>query len=481
MSLERRLLTLLLLCAPLVWGLSLLIAASQARHEVNELFDTEMIRLAREVQATLRSGGGLHAVTGVTEEPQAQLQSQASAPSAAASEPPLDARGEADVRDLAIAVWDRQGRLQLVDREGVMLPRFVQASGFRDLVLGQDDWRVYYLQSHDGSWLVAAGQKRAERDELVLSLTLGQLLPWVMMLPVLLGVMVWAVRRALAPLRELVTELQGRSADALQPLPDALAPSELRPMVTAMNGLFLRIDHALAHERAFTADAAHELRTPVAVLRAQWDVLCRSQGADERARAETRFGAGLDRLDRLVNQMLALSRIEGGGAAVPMAPVDWGRVIEQAVSDCLPLAERRGIEIECVWPPDPRAAWPLRGNEALLTVMLRNLVDNAARYAPTGTTLLLRLTATGLEVENDAEPLASDALTRLGERFFRPDGQDEVGSGLGLPIVRRVASLHGLLMSIDRLHGGPDGRGLRVRIVSGSAGGGGQVLQPAVA
>ena len=190
MSLERRLLTLLLLCAPLVWGLSLVIAASQARHEVNELFDTEMIRLAREVQATLR---------GAVPQAGHGLGNEAPASSTPASAPPLDARGAADVRDLAIAVWDSQGRRQLVDREGVLLPRFAQASGFRNLVLGRDDWRVYYLPSQDGRWLVAAGQKRMERDELVLSLILGQLLPWVLMLPVLLGAMVWAVRRALAP------------------------------------------------------------------------------------------------------------------------------------------------------------------------------------------------------------------------------------------------------------------------------------------
>ena len=235
-----------------------------------------------------------------------------------------------------------------------------------------------------------------------------------------------------------------------------------------MNGLFQRIDHALARERAFTADAAHELRTPVAVLLAQWDVVRRSHGSQERAQAEARLGAGLDRLDRLVNQMLALSRIEGAGATAGEAgapgPVDWRQVVEQAVSDCLPLAERRGIEFDCELPLPGQPLWRLQGNEALLTVMLRNLLDNAARYAPAGSTVRLSLAAAGLVVENDAEPLADDTLARLGERFYRPDGQDEVGSGLGLSIVQRVALQHGLTVRFARLGAERAGRGLRVEI-----------------
>jgi two-component system sensor histidine kinase QseC len=265
----------------------------------------------------------------------------------------------------------------------------------------------------------------------------------------------------MAPVRQLTGELGRRDADALQPMPEAQAPAELRPMVTAMNGLFLRIEQTLARERRFTADAAHELRTPLAVLRAQWDVLRRAGNPAERAQAEARLAAGFDRIDRLVTQMLALSRLEGTELPQPQPEVDWLPIVEQALSDCLPLAERRGIELDCSWPPAGIRPLPLRGDAALLTVMLRNLLDNAARYAPEGSTVRLDFSADRLRILNDGPALDAALLARLGERFYRPDGQDEGGSGLGLSIVKRVAALHALGLRI-----GPasQGRGFAVEL-----------------
>ena len=440
MSLQRRLLVYLLLCAPLVWALALVVSAERARHEVNELFDSEIIRLARQVQATL---AGIH-LDG-------------------SSDPAPHEDGEADLRDLAVAVWDAQGKLLLVDREGVQLPRRPDASGFVELVLGGDRWRVYYLQSPNGEWLVATGQREYERDELVWNLLGSQLLPWVAVLPVLLAAMAWAIRQALAPVRHITDELHGRDADALQPVAADRAPAELRPMLQAMNGLFQRIETTLARERRFTADAAHELRTPLAVLRAQWDVLRQARDETERQQAVGRLGAGLDRMDRLVAQMLALARLEATDRLPVRQAVEWPRLVEQAMSDVLPLAERRRIELACEWPPAGAPAFVLEGDPGLLAVLLRNLLDNAARYAPEGSTVTLRFTAGALSVENDGPPMAPERLAKLGERFHREDGQAESGSGLGVSIVQRIAQLHGLRL---RYGARADGRGVVARLAA---------------
>ncbi|MBI5720418.1 MAG: sensor histidine kinase N-terminal domain-containing protein [Burkholderiales bacterium] len=438
MSLQRRLLLYLLLCAPLVWGLALLASADRARSEVNELFDTEIIRLARQVQSTLV---GLHA------------------PGQALPDPVP--AGEADLRDLAIAVWNAEGRLLLVDREGVQLPCRPDISGFVDLALAGDAWRVYYLQAPRGEWLVAAGQRMHERDELVRKLVGSQLLPWLLVLPVLLAVMTWAVRRALAPLLHLAGDLQRRSADDLQPMAAPAAPAELKPLLAAMNGLFTRIETTLERERRFTADAAHELRTPLAVLRAQWDVVRRAADADERAQAAARLGAGLDRMDRMVEQLLALSRLEATGALDAPAEVQWAPLVEQVMSDVLPLAERRRIELGCDWPPEGEAPFPLRGSADLLALLLRNLLDNAVRYAPAGGTATLRFTRHGLAVENNGPALPAQTIAHLGERFHRPAGQAEAGSGLGVSIAQRIAALHGLALRYGPL---ADGRGVRAEL-----------------
>jgi two-component system sensor histidine kinase QseC len=218
-------------------------------------------------------------------------------------------------------------------------------------------------------------------------------------------------------------------------------------------------------ERRFTADAAHELRTPLAVLRAQWDVVRRAVQPEERAVAEAKLGAGLDRMDRLVTQMLALSRVESGTRPA-FHEVDWTPIVEQAMSDCLAVAERRRIELACEWPPAGQHPMPLMGDAHLLTVLLRNLLDNAVRYAPGGTAVTLHLQQDSLAVENGGPALSGEQLGRLGERFYRPDGQQEVGSGLGVSIVRRIAELHGLQLRYGPL---ADGTGVRAALHFGTA------------
>lgn len=456
MSLQRRLLLYLLACAPLVWLLAVAVSIHRARHEVNELYDTELIRLARQMQAVLPLG-------------ESDL-----------APPALPPRGGGDVGaahmdDFSLAVWDAQGHVLLSDMAGAGLPRHHNGPGFVDMKLDGVPWRVYYLQPAGAPWQVAAGQKENERDEIVYELSVSQLVSWLLLLPILLVAMAWAVRRALTPLRVLTRELHERSPDDLRPVPAKRAPADLKPVVTAMNRLFLRIEDTLGRERRFTADAAHELRTPLAVLRAQWDVLRRSTGEAERRQAEAQLGLGLDRLDRLVTQMLSLSRVEAG-RTLARTPVHWHTVVEQAVNDCLMLAERRRIELCCEWPPTPEGTphgvaalhcLPLRGDEHLLTVMLRNLLDNAVRYAPVGTPVTLRLGPGGLSVENEGPALSAEQLARLGERFFRPDGQEEGGSGLGVSIVQRIAALHGLAV---RFGTGKGGQGVRVRVQPAPAG-----------
>jgi len=438
-SLRRRLLVYLLLCAPLAWAVALLVSADRARDEVNELFDTEMIHLTRQVQVVLSGLASLD-----TEAPDTPVPKPTSA-------------GEADLRDLAIAVWNAEGRLVLVDREGVQLPRRPQTAGFVELAIDGDPWRVYYLQSPRAEWLVAAGQRVHERDELVLDLVASQVLPWLLVLPFLLLAMAWGVGQALAPLRALTAELQGRAADTLQPVPASRAPQELQPLLAAMNGLFGRIEATLARERRFTADAAHELRTPLAVLRAQWDVVRNAAAGPERREAEARLSAGLERMDRLVTQMLAMSRLEATDRLARTAAIDWEPLVEQAISDVLPLAERRRIELGCDWPGAGAPTFPLQGDAELLAVLLRNLLDNAVRYAPEGSTVTLRFDRAGLSVENEGPPLAPAVLERLGERFYRAEGHSESGSGLGVSIAQRIAALHGLSL---RYGTRADGRGV---------------------
>ncbi|RZU02527.1 ATP-binding protein [Rivibacter subsaxonicus] len=443
-SLLQRVLFSIALAAPLVWLLAASLSYRHARHEVHELFDTQMIRLARQIQATL---------------PSAALEDRA-APDA---RPPGD-MGEADLEDMAIAVWDREGRLLLVDREGAQLPNRGDASGFVDLRLGDAGWRAYYLPALDGRWLIAVGQTHNERDEIVEGLVLSQLVPWLLMLPLLLVAMAWAVRQALRPLGELGVEVARRRVDDLEPLPVEQLPRDLQPLAISMNALFLRVDAAIERERRFTGDAAHELRTPLAALRAQWDALRlqhAASGSDDRA-ANAKMDAGFERLQRLLGQLLELARIDHRSTLVDPRPLDWSALVPSVLDELLPLATRRQVELAVEWPADaPSAALPLAGDGGLMSVLLRNLLDNALNASPPGATVTLLFAADAVEVLDAGPGIDAAALPHLGERFFRAPGSAPGGSGLGLSIATRIAALHGLVLDFELRTPGP---GLRARL-----------------
>ncbi|MCU0952293.1 MAG: sensor histidine kinase N-terminal domain-containing protein [Burkholderiaceae bacterium] len=290
MTLRRRLLVLLLVAAPLLWLLTLALTVLLVRHEVNELFDTQQVRLARQVLTLLPA------------QPQALDGSALAAPPRGAR-----AHGDAEIAEMAIAVASADGRLLLTDREGPGLP-LTEPAGFTDIAIGADDWRVYTLLSEGGGWRVVVGQMSEERDEVLGDLLMSQALPGLIALPLLLAAMAWAVRRALAPLSALRAELSSRQPGELRPLDTALAPGELQPLLEATNALMARVDQALAQERRLTADAAHELRTPLAALRAQWEAAQAATDPQVRAQAQRQIGEGVNRLSHLIGDLARARR-----------------------------------------------------------------------------------------------------------------------------------------------------------------------------
>ena len=442
MTLARRLLVVLLAAVPLMWAVAVGAAYSRSRHEINELFDTQQIHVARFVLAMLPMD---------FDEPRWLAAAQG-------------ALGAAELKDLSVAIWSDDGKRILADPEGEALPFRAGESGFVDLALDGARWRVYYLHPADSRFSVAVGQSAYERQEVLAGLLTGQLLPWALMLPVLLVAMTIAVRHVLKPVRRVAHEIEHRRADDLRPVTVVNPPAELRPLLAAMNRLFARIGESIEHERRLTADAAHELRTPLAALRAQWEAARVASDDGARADAFRQVGRGIDRLGRLVDQLLALAAIDNRAATAFTHLVRWETVVEQALSDCMPLIEQTGNDVEVKWPAAGRAL-PIVGDELLLALMLRNLVDNALRYAPAGTDVVVRFDTDELVVEDSGPGLDPAMRERLGDRFHRPPGQSQPGSGLGVSIVMRVAALHDLDVTFaDRAENDPSQRGLRVTL-----------------
>ncbi|RQO76766.1 histidine kinase [Aquitalea sp. FJL05] len=445
-TLQRRLAVLLLITVPLIWLVSTGVAAYVAHHEVDELYDTQLTLFARQL---LSVNMGEHGDDPLPVLPKTKKLIRGGD------------RGEMEDDDIGVAVWNEAGDLLLSDGKGRHFSFEAGRRGFYT-VSGHDDkdeWRLFYLPAPDGSRLVAVGQRQKLRHEVVLKVIQGQLLPWLLGLPVLLLLILWAVRKGLRPLQQVAADLGRRSALDSSPLAEDV-PGEVLPMVRALNALFARIADTVEHERRFTADAAHELRTPLAALQVQAEVMALMPDEAGRQHALRQLQQGIGRATRLVEQLLALSRLDPLQGLPAAQPVDWATVCGDAMADVAAAAAGKNMQLQLQWQDSPAQVLPLTGDATLLTLMLRNVLDNAVRYCPAGACIALQAGTTGIVVQDNGPGIAPEWLDRVHERFFRPPGQDVPGSGLGLSIVERIASLHGLSLTLANRDSG----GLQVSV-----------------
>ncbi|MDP1606476.1 MAG: ATP-binding protein [Rhodocyclaceae bacterium] len=326
---------------------------------------------------------------------------------------------------------------------------------------------VYFEARHELAKLHKHEEKRDRheardrlREEFDEHFIQGLLTPLLFGLPLLGGWIWFATRRGLAPLDEVAAELGKRAPERLDPVAPAVAPREIRPLLEALNKLFTRVDRALENERRFTADAAHELRTPLAAIAAQAQVALRARDAAERDHAIAQLAAGARRASHLVEQLLTLARLDPAAGL----PMDTVRLDELAVAICADhgvAALEKNIALELAAP----APVSLMANDAMLRILLRNLLDNAVRYTPAGGQVRVAVTSTGSDVllmVSDSGPgIPADQRDQALRRLHRLAGQDIEGSGLGLSIVARIAELHGAHLELADGIGQP---GLAVRL-----------------
>ena len=283
---------------------------------------------------------------------------------------------------------------------------------------------------------------REARDEIVEALGKALVWPLLAALPAL-ALAIWlGVGAGLGPLRDLRAQLARRGSGDLAPLDSRGTPQEIEPLVSELNRLFARIEQTVARERRLTADAAHELRTPLAVLSTQAQVARRAAGEAARNEALDALVAGAERAARLIEQMLTLARLESAHPGEPAQRVALNELARQALAEAAPRALEKNLELSL----EETMRVEIEGHPALLAILLRNLVDNAVRYTPAGGRVRVSLEdmagAVRLTVSDNGPGVPSAELGRLGERFHRLAPAGEAGSGLGLSIVLRIAELH---------------------------------------
>lgn len=434
-SLRLRLSLFFALFLVVAWSCATLIAWREARKHIDLFFDTEQMLFARTL-ATVDFAG------------QAERQ-----PQRAVVPPgtPKARRGRFDEDAVRYAVFTRDGGIVMSDGEdGEQFIFEPQKRGFIDgPIVGEDDpWRIVWLDSLDGRHVIAVGQEMEFREDMALKILSKQILPWLVLMPVLLLGLVILLGRELAPLRTMAKQLQKRPPGDPSSLDTRTVPAEALPMAEALNTFIARINALLDRERAFVSDAAHELRTPLAGLRVQAQVATQDDiPARIRREALGHIQEGADRCARLLEQLLVLSRLEAMDDMPPVGDaksgltatrVEWLPLLENVLGQFGARAEAKGLRVNCeVIAPDSA----VHGSFDLLNLLLGNLLSNAVNYALPGGTIRIRLASRSLLVENVCPRLSPEHAGRVGERFFRPPGQTAPGSGLGLSIVRRIAKL----------------------------------------
>lgn len=310
--------------------------------------------------------------------------------------------------------------------------------------------------------LVQLAETVRKRDELEQEILSTIVVPQLLLI-LLAAVSVWyGVKRGLEPLRRAQEALTRRSHRDLRPVALEQAPDEVRPLLQATNDLLARLDTALKSQQRFIADAAHQLRTPLAGIKTQTELALRHNDLEAIRHTLQQLSVSADRVTRLANQLLALARAEPeGGGLNSTTVVDLVDLARRLTSDWVPEAVKKDIDLGYVAPERPVT---IHGDAFLLQEMLANLIDNAIRYSPMHSHVTVRVgTESGPElvVEDNGPGIPSPDRDRVFERFYRVLGNDTVGSGLGLAIVREIALSHGAAVTLDEAGGG---RGTRVSV-----------------
>ena len=342
--------------------------------------------------------------------------------------------------DFVVQIWTVDGRSIYASREHSTLPERALL-GLADINVQGKTWRTFGVATP--TRVIQVAQPRQIRQRLAADAALRSVAPLLFIAPLLALVIWWLAALTLAPLSRVAADVRERDEHSLQPLPGEGLPDEVAPLVQSLNALLQRLGVSLNTQRAFVADAAHELRSPLTALKLQLQLLQRAPDEASRATAIDALGEGITRAARLVEQLLTLARSEPGAPVPAPSPIDLSELVRQAVALTLPLANTRGSTLALF----ADAPVPVHGDAAALTALVRNLADNAVRYSPPNAQVELRVSmeagAPTLQVDDSGPGIPPEDHERVFDRFYRRAHGDEPGSGLGLAIVRSVAEQHG--------------------------------------
>lgn len=461
MTIRKRLVLVMALLLLLLLGSASVISYLEGRHEVEELFDAQLATSARVLQGLLAPRLQQLNSRGQPLLLQAELGSPQSTDTLAW----LDVGEATDLghkyeKKLAFQVWHAEGQLLARSASAPATALAPLTAGYATVAHTDEQgrrhlWRVFTLLAGEQRYQVA--ERDDVRGELAAYIAWQSIAVLLLVVPLLLLLLSLLLHRGLLPLEQLARLLRERGPHALTPINPGPLPGELQAISDSLNALFERLDRAFQRERQFAGNAAHELRTPLAALAIHAENALSAPDDEARRHSLAQMQAGLARTTRVVEQLLALARVEPMAAAGDWQLLSLAELLRQPCG--LPAQQDGRVQFEIA------DAGLVRGNATLLQLALRNLVDNACRYSPPATMVRVQLGNDGgrvlVRVCDQGPGIAPEWRSRMLEPFVRGEGQAQPGSGLGLAIVRQIVELHqGQILLGD----GAQGRGLCVSL-----------------
>ncbi|MFZ6774883.1 ATP-binding protein [Undibacterium sp. SXout7W] len=421
-SIRRTLIGILLCLSLSVWSFSAIVVYLDADQESQELFDQSLAETAHLL------------LTLADHEVQERM---ANMPSAMA-----ESNNDAHSQYLLFQIWDEK-RLLYKNKGASDTPFSASgAVGFGWTVINGQPWRTYVTWDTEHQLQIQVGEPVSHRKEISGRFAYKLLVFALFIIPLLIAGIWWTVNRVFQALHASAEEVSQRTPNDLRLVSLEGRPIEVRPLLNAINRLFERVSHTLANEQRFTADAAHELRTPLAAIKTNLQIIQRARNDGERTEAIQGLGASVDRATRLVEQLMTLARLDPqNNQQAPLRIADLSAVIAQQVPYWQSQAAQKHLHFDVQLS---EAQCPLHQDSFL--ILLRNLLDNAFRYTSEEGKVTLRCGTDSrgvyMLISDDGVGIPAAMRERVFERFMRLAGADKPGSGLGLSIVKQIADMH---------------------------------------
>lgn len=356
---------------------------------------------------------------------------------------------------IAYQVWHGD-QLLMRSTNSPVTPIASQKIGFDSTEYNGYRWITFTLKTHSASYpfVATVAEREDVRGELVEKVVLQTLVPELIGIPILALLLWWAIGWGLTPLKELADRIKDRAPDNLKPIQLTNPSSELQPIQAALNRLLNETETLIAREQRLIADAAHELRTPLAVLRIHADNAINAENTEDREQALAQLTQGVDRSTRIVAQLLTLARLDPEMKHNSRQQIDLLQQSRQHLAELMPIAWRKQIELSL--EADEQKNWHCQLEEGALEILLQNLITNAVKFSPQNSLIEVLWSQTPdsflLTVKDHGRGVTPERLPRLTERFYREGS--ECGAGLGLSIVQRIIERHQAGIQFEHTPGG---------------------------